>query len=71
MKSKPFDRIAFLNMTELFAEAPEHLLAQISESMQEIEVQAGKTIFREWDLGDAIYFVVRGTVSIEKKALNY
>ncbi|MFQ6044612.1 MAG: PP2C family protein-serine/threonine phosphatase, partial [Candidatus Poribacteria bacterium] len=70
MKSKPFERTAFLNMTELFAETPESLLAQISESMQEIEVKAGETIFREWDLGDAVYFVVRGTVSLEKKGIK-
>ena len=70
MNSKLFDKVAFLNTTELFAEAPESLLAQISESMQEIEVKAGKTIFREWDLGDAIYFVVHGTVGLEKKGIK-
>jgi len=70
MNSKLFNKVAFLNMTELFAEAPESLLAQISESMQEIEVKAGKTIFREWDLGDAVYFVVRGTVGLEKKGIK-
>jgi len=64
------DKVVFLNMTDLFAEVPEHLLMQISKSMQEIEVKAGETIFREWDLGDAVYLVVRGTVGIEKKGIK-
>ena len=70
MNSKLFDKVAFLNTTDLFAETPDSLLANISGSMQEIEVKAGKTIFREWDLGDAVYFVVRGTVGLEKKGIK-
>jgi len=70
MKSELFDRIAFLKTTNLFAEVPESLLMQISESMQPIEAKAGTIIFREGDEGDAVYLVVRGTVGIGKDDIN-
>ncbi|HIE27113.1 TPA: cyclic nucleotide-binding domain-containing protein, partial [Candidatus Poribacteria bacterium] len=70
MKPKLFDKITFLKTTNLFAETPESLLMQISDSMQEIEMKRGTTIFCEGDVGDAIYLVVHGTVGVEKNGIK-
>jgi len=64
------DRIAFLKMMNLFEEAPESLLIQISEQMQEIEAKAGTTIFREGDFGDAVYLIADGTLTIMKDGVQ-
>ncbi len=69
MKSK-FDRIVFLKTTNLFAQVPEYSLMHISKSMHEIEAKAGTTIFSEGDIGDAVYLVVDGTVSIEESNIK-
>lgn len=70
MNTKLFDRMAFLKKTNLFAQLPEPLLMQISESMQSIEAKAGTTIFCEGDVGDTVYLVMRGAVGIEKDGIK-
>jgi serine phosphatase RsbU (regulator of sigma subunit) len=60
-----FDKIACLEKTNIFADVPKSFLMQISEKIDDIEMKAGTTIFCEGDMGDAVYFVARGTVRIE------
>ncbi len=63
------DRIAFLKATDLLGGAPEHLLRQIGERMEAVDLGAGTTLFREGDAGDAVYLVVEGTLRLENEGI--
>lgn len=63
------DRTEFLRRSELFAGAPEALLAQVADSLQEMRAGAGSTLFREGEAGDAVYLVVAGGLRMEKDGI--
>lgn len=56
--------ILALKSTPLFRNVPGEGLKRLSDFIQEKKVSAGDVIFREEDLGDEMYFVRSGHVSI-------
>ena len=64
------ERVAFLRETELVGGAPDGLLARIAGDMEEVRAEAGTTIFREGDVGDAVYLVVGGTLGVEREGMQ-
>ena len=58
------ERIAFLRQTDLFSQVDEDLLERIAMGVEEVEVRAGETVFREGEAGDAIYLVVEGILNL-------
>jgi len=67
---KSYNKVVFLKTTPLFSVLSDSLLIQISESIYEVEAKAGTTIFRAGDIGDAVYLIVHGNVSIEKDGIK-
>ena len=64
------DRVAFLKANTLLAELPAEVASDLAERMREVRASAGDTIFREGDPGDAAFFVVEGTLRIEKDGIR-
>jgi serine phosphatase RsbU (regulator of sigma subunit) len=64
------DLIAFLRRTELLAHVPESGRQTISADLKDVRVEAGDFIFRDGDEGDAVYFIVQGTIRIEKDGIR-
>ncbi len=49
---------------------PESGLHTIGADLKEVKVEAGDFIFRDRDNGDAVYFIVQGTIRIEKDGIR-
>lgn len=54
----------------LFGALSEPVLEHLAETLEVIEVPPGTYLFREGDLGDAMYVVLQGDIEIEKKSKN-
>lgn len=54
----------FLRKTRLFGKAPDHVLNDLVEKLQVLEMQAGEAIFRKGDDGTCMYIVQQGKVRI-------
>ena len=59
------EKVLFLKSLDLFEHAVIEELGRIAELTQEVEVEAGETIFREGEPVDAIYLVLKGRVTVE------
>jgi len=64
------DRVAFLKANTLLAELPDDIASDLAGRMGEVRASAGEVIFREGDPGDAAYFVVEGSLRIEKDGIR-
>jgi sigma-B regulation protein RsbU (phosphoserine phosphatase) len=64
------DRLAFLEKTDLLTQVPDTVLERICAHMKEISANAGDIIFRDGDVGDGVYFIVEGTLRIEKDGIR-
>lgn len=58
--------ILALKRTSLFKDVPGEGLKRLSDFIQEKEIRAGETIFSEDDLGDEMYLVRSGRVSVQQ-----
>ena len=58
-------QIKFLKETELLKGVPDDLMEGIIEAFQEIRAKPGETIFQEGEVGDGVYLVVEGSLSLE------
>jgi serine phosphatase RsbU (regulator of sigma subunit) len=61
----PSSRIEFLRKTELFGSVPEPALEMIDGQLVEVRLSAGETLFRKGELGDAVYIIKDGALSLE------
>jgi serine phosphatase RsbU (regulator of sigma subunit) len=52
------------------AHVPGRALDIIKVDLKEVKVEAGDFIFRDGDEGDAVYFIVQGTIRIEKDGIS-
>lgn len=64
------DRVDFLKANTLLAERPTDIASDLASQMTERRASAGDIIFREGDPGDAAYFVVEGTLRVEKDGIR-
>lgn len=58
------ERVITLKATPMFAETEEDLLADIAAVLEEVELPAGKVIFRKGEVGDSMYLIVEGRVRV-------
>ena len=61
------EKVLFLKSMDLFENAVIEELGRIATSQQEVEFEAGETIFREGEPVDALYLVLKGRVMAEKR----
>ena len=62
--------VQFLKQTELFQTVPEILLVIIEDQLTKVHLPAGNTLFDEGDVGDAVYVVYEGTLSLQAEGVQ-
>lgn len=65
----PADIKLFLRNTSIFAGVPDHVLAQVVDTLEEISVKAGQVIFRKGDPGTSMYVLAEGQVCVHEEDL--
>ncbi len=64
------ERIAFLRTVPLFADADDRLLGIVADAVQRRRFPAGEVLFREGDVGEAVYVLFEGVVKLSKVDLG-
>ena len=64
------ERLDFLRSTELLAAVPPALVSKIDGCLEEVNLQAGATLFEEGEEGDAVYLVVDGRLRLESGGMT-
>ena len=65
------EKILLLKSVPMFTDTPERILSGLSEIMKEQSVRAGDIIFREGELGDCLYIIFDGQISIHNATQEY
>jgi hypothetical protein len=65
------EKVLILKSTRMFAETPEHLLADIAQIVKEERIPRGRSIFRKGDMGDRMYIVYEGEIRIHDNGITY
>jgi CRP-like cAMP-binding protein len=60
------EKVLFLKSVPLFREIPGEELAQIAAIADEIEYQQDENVFKEGEIGEAMYIVLEGKVRIHR-----
>jgi len=58
-----------LRNTSIFAGVPDHILAQVAETLEEISAKAGQVIFKRGDPGTSMYVLADGQVTVHEEDL--
>jgi CRP-like cAMP-binding protein len=65
-KLSTIEKVVFLKSVDVFAHATIEQLGRIAALTEEVNIDAGETVFREGERTDAIYLVVDGTLMLER-----
>lgn len=67
------EKMLILKTVKIFADTPDEVLNEVVELLQELEVEAGETIFEKGDMGTSMYIIVSGRVRVhdDEMTLNY
>jgi len=60
------EKVIFLKSVDIFEHATVEQLGRIAGLTEEVHFEAGETIFKEGDPGDALYLLLNGPVLLEK-----
>ena len=60
------EKVLFLKSIDLFGQAAIEDLGRVAALTEEVRFKSGETIFREGEFVDAIYFVAKGRVAVER-----
>ena len=60
------EKVIFLKSVDIFEHATVEQLGRIAELTKEVHFEPGETVFKEGELGDALYLLLSGRVFIEK-----
>jgi CRP-like cAMP-binding protein len=63
-----FEKVLILKSLAIFSETPETILSELAPLMQEEEVEEGRVIFNDGDIGDCMYIIHKGQIKIHKGA---
>lgn len=64
MHSTIEERVEFLKKSGFLSETSSETLVEIASLLEDVEVQAGKVIFKSGDPGDCLYFIKSGQVRV-------
>ena len=60
------EKIVFLRNTDLFVGLPIEVIEAVSSITEECNYEADEILFHEGDIGDSLYLLVGGGISIQK-----
>jgi len=64
------EKVLLLKSLPIFRDTPENILADLAPLMEEEEFEQGTTIFREGEIGDCMFIINRGVISIHKGSVG-
>lgn len=64
MSLSTLERILFLQCAELFQQVPVEDLAPVAHIAEEVYFSSGEMLIRQGDMGDSLYIIVDGEVSV-------
>lgn len=67
---KLLERIAFLQKVPLFKDVPENYLVSLEKIVHPVYLKRGETLFHQGDLGDAMYIIRFGSVSVQVNGIE-
>lgn len=62
--------VKFLKQTELFQTVPEILVEIIEDHLTEVRLREGAILFHEGEVGDAVYVIAEGTLSLQSEGVQ-
>lgn len=62
------ERVFILKRSDVFRELPTRVLESLAAHLQDVELEAGRTLFEKGDLGRAMYIVVEGRILVHDGA---
>lgn len=67
------EKVLVLKTVAMFGQTPDHVLADVADLLEEIEVAENETIFQKGEPGDSMYIIVDGKVRVHtgERLLNY
>ena len=60
------EKILTLKSLDIFSETPTNVLVEVSEILEELELEANSLIFNEGEIGQCMYVIFKGEVKIHK-----
>lgn len=60
------EKVLVLKGIDLFSQTPGEDLGRVAQIAEEISYGAGKRVFEEGEIGDALYLIVKGRVKVHK-----
>ncbi|MCT0230041.1 cyclic nucleotide-binding domain-containing protein [Synechococcus sp. CS-1324] len=58
------DKVLVLSGVDIFSDAPDPVLVQLANGVEEVHLQPGDVLFRQGDLGTSMYVIVSGLVRV-------
>jgi CRP-like cAMP-binding protein len=58
------EKVAILKSVDIFAQAPDYILASVTAIVEEIDLEAGETFIRQNELEDDMYIIIEGEVRV-------
>jgi len=67
------EKVIILKTVDMFSQTPDDVLSDVAGLLEEVDAEEGEEIFRQGDLGDSMYVIVDGKVSVHdgERLLNY
>lgn len=62
--------VTFLKQTELFRSVPEILVEIIEDQLTKVRLPEGGILFHEGEVGDAVYVIAEGTLSLQSEGVQ-
>ena len=58
------EKVAILTTVGIFAATPDDVLAAVAPLLDQVDLNAGETLFDKGDLGDSLYIIVSGRLRV-------
>lgn len=67
------EKVLILKTVSIFTQTPDHVLADVADLLEEMDVPENETIFSQGEAGDSMYIILDGKVRVHngERLLNY
>lgn len=67
------EKVSILKTVGIFADTPDDILSEVAVLLEEVDSQAGETVFAKGDMGTSMYIIVGGRVRVHdgERTLNH
>ena len=65
------EKVILLKSVSIFAEVPEEVLADLASYLEEVEVDAGESVYQKGSVGRTMYIITEGSVRIHDEERTF